>query len=140
MIAAATSSMSFGETLSGASTLIAGILSAVVLIWIYFESQREKDRNERRAARHSELIARIDHNSAIARTQYESLEQKFDAQMSVLLSMIKDQGQALRKQGEKIDHFERTVNDINLRLAVVEATKADCGKPDPQSSGGKGKA
>ncbi len=70
----------------------------MVLIWIYFESQREKDRNERRAARPADHRAYRPQLGDL-RNQYESLEQKFDAQMSVLLSMIKDQGQAQRKQG-----------------------------------------
>jgi len=139
LIAAVTSSMSFSETLSGASTLIAGILSAVVLIWIYFESQREKDRNERRAARHSEIIARIEHSAAISKSQHDSLEQKFDGQMEALLTLIKEQGRTLRNYGEKIEHFDRTVHAMDKRVAVLEANSNADRADAPGNTGGKGK-
>lgn len=130
--------MSVGEILTGVSTLAAALIGAIVLIWIFFENKREADRNDRRAARHSELTGSIKHIAKMSEQQHAALEQKIDSQLSVLLDMIKEQGHALRKQGEKIDRFERVASDLHTRLAVLEA-KRECASVD-QPAGGKGKA
>lgn len=112
-----------GETITIVVTITTAIMAALVALWIYFEGKREHDRNERRQARHNELTGKIDHLKEVVETKHGSLESKFDTRMDAMARRMDEQGQTIKAYGSKIDHFDRTVHQINTRVAVLEEAR-----------------
>lgn len=112
-----------GETLTIVVTITTAIMAALVALWIYFEGKREADRNERRQARHNELTGKIDHLKEVVETKHVALDAKFDSRMDSLSRRVDEQGNIIRTYGSKIDHFDRTVHQMDKRVAVLEEAR-----------------
>lgn len=113
--------MTTGEIMTTVVGATGIILTIVVMLWIYFEQQREKDRSQRRKAQHEEIKTMITHVQQMTVEQNGRLSDVIGSKLDGLSRRIDEQSRTLARHGDKIDHLDKAFGATDKRVALLEA-------------------